>query len=132
MVGSPRRFRFFVARSRNSLWRNASSQRLFACAMRSRQSAISRFGLHRVATELLGAREREALAGLLLDDQAVAVADDVTRRRVHERRVAERLRERDEVLGAERVRVERLVERRVEVDDAGDVDDRVDGAPRAP
>ncbi len=34
--------------------------------------------------------------------------------------------QRDEVLCAERVGVERLVERRVEVDDAGDVDDRVD------
>ena len=46
--------------------------------------------------------------------------------------VAERARELDEVLGAERVRVERLVERRVEVDDAGDVDDRVDVPELAP
>src|SRR5262249_14925732 len=58
-----------------------------------------------VAPELVGARERVALARLLLEDEAVAVADDVARRRVHERRVAERFRERDEVLRAERVRV---------------------------
>jgi hypothetical protein len=85
-------------------------------------------GIPEVASELVGTRERIAIAGLLLEDETLAVADDVTRRRVHQRRIAECLRQRDEVLGSECVRIERLVERRIEVDDAGDIDDRVDGA----
>ena len=47
---------------------------------------------------------------------------------MHERHGAERLAERDEVLGAERVRIEGLVDRRVEVHDAGDVHDHLDDA----
>ena len=117
---------------RGALEELALAERVLAAALglRDEVEAVGDLAVRRpeVATELLGAREGEALARHLLEDEALAVADHVAGRRVHERRVAERLRERDEVLRAERVRLERLVERRVEVDDARDVDDRVDGA----
>ena len=130
-TGSPRASRFLRARSANSLWRNASSQRWLACATRSRHSAISRSGSQSAAPELLGARERDGRSGSLLVDGPLALARDVAGARVQDGHVAERAREPDEVLRAEGVGVERLVERRVEVDDAGHVDDRVDGARAA-
>ena len=110
----------------------ALAERILAAALRLRDQveAVGDLALRipDVASELFGAREGVLLAGLLLEDEAFAVTDDVARRRVHQRRVAERLRERDEVLRPERVRIERLVERRVEVDDARDVHDGVDRA----
>ena len=81
-----------------------------------------------LATELVGARERVFGARHVLVDEAGAVADDVAGARVEERRVAERAAQRDEVLRPEGVRVEGLVERRVEVHHTRHVDDRVQGA----
>jgi hypothetical protein len=49
---------------------------------------------------------------------------------VQNRDLPERTRELDEVLGAESVRIERFVERRIEIDHAGDVDHHVDRSPK--
>ena len=86
-------------------------------------------GIPQLAAELLAARER-VRAGSVLLDGALAESGRVASARVHQRRVAEVPREVDEVLRAEGVCVERFVERRVEVDHACDVDDRVDTAER--
>ncbi len=65
------------------------------------------------------------------EDRTFAKTRRVARRRVHQRcgmiRRRQRLRERDQVLRAERVRIERFVERRIEIHDARDVDHRSDG-----
>jgi aspartyl-tRNA(Asn)/glutamyl-tRNA(Gln) amidotransferase subunit B len=102
-------------------------------------AARERVGARRVAVGALGV-ERRAVPGLALGagegrlaritlvDVARAVAGHVAGARVHDGH-AEVPRERDQVVDPERVDLERLVERRAEVDDARHVDHRVD-APR--
>ena len=76
----------------------------------------------------LGRPGKGMRARVLLEHRTLARSGHVAGARVENRGVPQGLRERDEVLGAERVRVERLVERRVEVHDACHIDDGVDGS----
>ena len=94
-----------------------------ACAMRSSHSAISRSGSQSSAPSS-SQRGNGTAQRVLLADGALALAGDVAGAGVQERDVTQGPRQIDEVLRAEGVGVERVVERRVEVDDARDVDDR--------
>ena len=77
-------------------------------------------------SELVAPRERMN-ERIFFADRTFAKSRRVAGARVHQRGGVvgrrERFRERDQVLCAERVRIERFVERRVEVDDARDVHD---------
>ena len=74
-------------------------------------------------TELLGAREGNG-GRVLFTNEPSAGPGDVAGARVQDGHSAEGPSKRREVLRSERVRLEGLVERRVEVDDPGDVHDR--------
>ena len=133
VVGSPRARRALRASSSNSLWRKASSARCSYLRHDARRTRRSRArGPTRSAASSPDAREWD-VARVALHDRPPAPAGDVAGARVQEAG-APRPRARassTRFCVPEGVGVERLVERRVEVDDAGDVHDRVDRPARA-
>src|SRR5262245_13687086 len=74
--------------------------------------------------QLVASRKRELPRVTLLDEPR-ARARNERGARVHERDISEILRERDEVLNAESVHLEREIQGWIEIDDAGSIYDHV-------